>query len=40
MLSSITLAARVHTLDGAVLAAADGSVDMAEIVDEAVGGAD
>jgi len=40
LLSSITLAARVHTLDGAVLAAADGSVDMAEIVDEAVGGAD
>jgi len=40
LLSSITLAARVHTLDGAALPVADGSVDMAEIVDEAVGGAD
>ncbi|KQY02369.1 hypothetical protein ASD37_28775 [Mycobacterium sp. Root135] len=40
LLSSITLAARVHTLDGAVLPAADGSFDMAVIVDEAVGGAD
>jgi 4-amino-4-deoxychorismate lyase len=40
LLSSITLAARVHTLDGSVLPAADGSVDLAEIVDEAVGGAD
>jgi 4-amino-4-deoxychorismate lyase len=40
LLSSITLAARVHTLDGMVLPAADGSVDMAEIVDEAVAGAD
>ena len=36
LLSSITLAARVHTLNGAVLPAADGSVDMADIVDEAV----
>jgi len=36
LLSSITLVARVHTLDGAVLPAADGSVDMADIVDEAV----
>ncbi|TQR84751.1 aminodeoxychorismate lyase [Mycobacterium hodleri] len=40
LLSSITLAARVHTLDGAVLPAADGVADMAEIVDEAVGGLD
>ena len=40
LLSSITLAARVHTLDGAVLPVADVSVDMAEIIDEAVGGAD
>lgn len=40
LLSSITLAARVHTLDGAVLPAADGVADMAEIVDEAVGGVD
>lgn len=38
LLSSITLAARVHTLDGSVLPAADRSVDMAEIVDEAVDG--
>ncbi|OPX09209.1 aminodeoxychorismate lyase [Mycobacterium sp. AT1] len=37
LLSSITLAARVHTLDGAVLPTADGVVDMTEIVDEAVG---
>lgn len=40
LLSSITLAARVHTLNGVVLPAADGLVDMAEIVDEAVGGVD
>jgi 4-amino-4-deoxychorismate lyase len=40
LLSSITLAARVHTLDGSVLPAVDGFVDMTEMVDEAVGGAD
>lgn len=40
LLSSITLAARVHTLDGVVLPAADGLVDMTEIVAEAVGGVD
>lgn len=37
LLSSITLAARVHTLNGAALPAVGGVVDMAEIVDEAVG---
>ncbi|MCV7419082.1 aminodeoxychorismate lyase [Mycobacterium yunnanensis] len=37
LLSSVTLAARVHTLDGHALAAADGVPDVAAMVDEAVG---
>jgi 4-amino-4-deoxychorismate lyase len=36
LLSSITLAARVHTLDGEPLPAVTEKVDMATIVDEAV----
>jgi 4-amino-4-deoxychorismate lyase len=36
LLSSVTLAARVHTLDGQVLPAMAEKVDMAAIVDEAV----
>jgi 4-amino-4-deoxychorismate lyase len=36
LLSSVTLAARVHTVDGVALAAASKAVDMAALVDEAV----
>jgi 4-amino-4-deoxychorismate lyase len=38
LLSSVTLAARVHTLDGALLPVAADAFDMATTVDEAVGG--
>jgi 4-amino-4-deoxychorismate lyase len=38
LLSSVTLAARVHTLDGVVLPAAAETFDMAAIVDEAMDG--
>lgn len=40
LLSSITLAARVHTLDGRVLPAAADGFDIAALVDEAVAGPD
>ena len=35
-MSSVTLAARVHTLDGVRLPPAETSVEMAALVDEAV----
>lgn len=38
LLSSITLAARVHTLDGRSLPAAPGAADLSDMVDEAVSG--
>ena len=40
LLSSVTLAARVHTLDGVALPAASKAVDMAALVDAAVAAAD
>jgi 4-amino-4-deoxychorismate lyase len=40
LLSSVTLAARVHTLDGVVLAAASATIDMASLVDRALADSD
>ncbi|MEU0494915.1 aminodeoxychorismate lyase [Mycobacterium sp. NPDC006124] len=40
LLSSVTLAARVHTLDGHTLPAVRAALDVAAIVDEAVGAPD